>query len=73
MPYKVVVIPSKCIGCGSCASLAGKTFKLNSDNISEVLHGEHDSDSTVLLAAQSCPVSAIEIFDESGKKIWPLS
>lgn len=69
MPYTVKVNPTKCIGCGSCVSLAGKTFKLNSNNISEVLPGEHDDDQTVLLAAQSCPVSAIEVFDSSGKKL----
>lgn len=72
MAYKVNVNTSKCIGCGSCASLAGKTFKLNSNNVSSVLPGEHDDDKTVLLAAQSCPVSAIEVADDSGKKLWPL-
>lgn len=72
MSYTVKVISSKCIGCGSCVSLAGKTFRLNSNNVSEVLPGEHDDNQTVLLAAQSCPVSAIEVLDDSGKKLWPV-
>lgn len=71
MAYKVVVIPSKCIGAASCVAIAPKTFKLNQQNIADVLPGEHEDDQTVLLAAQSCPTAAVEVYDESGKKLWP--
>lgn len=72
MPYTVKVIPSKCIGAASCVAIAPKTYKLNSKNIAVVLKGEHDDDQSVLLGAQSCPTAAIEVYDESGKKIYPL-
>lgn len=72
MSYTVRVILTKCIGCGSCVGLAGKTFKLNSNNVSEVLPGEHDDDQTVLLAAQSCPTAAIEVSNAVGKNLWPV-
>jgi len=69
--YKVKVEKEKCIGCGTCAALAKDTFQMTSDNKAEVKSGEHDEDDTVLQAAQSCPVNAIEVEDESGKKIHP--
>jgi ferredoxin len=72
MSYKVKVIRDKCIGAASCVAVAPKTFKMDKENKAVVLKGAHDADDVVLLAAQSCPTAAIEVFDESGKKIWPV-
>lgn len=71
--YKVRVIASKCIGAASCVAVAPKAFRLNDQQIAEILPtiGE-ESDENLLLAAQSCPTLAIEVIDtETGEKVWP--
>ncbi|MBI5357078.1 ferredoxin [Candidatus Collierbacteria bacterium] len=74
MDYSVKVLRDKCIGAASCVAVASKTFKLDSENKAVVLTstGDKDEDDAILLAAQSCPTAAIEVYDQAGKKIWPL-
>jgi ferredoxin len=74
MPYKPVVLRDKCIGAASCVAVAPNTFKLDDKNIAVIIKstGNKDEDDAILLAAQSCPTAAIEVYDQSGKKIWPL-
>lgn len=72
MAYSVKVLRDKCIGAASCVAVAPKTFKLDGENKAVVLTGDHDEDQAILLAAQSCPTAAIEVYDQDGKKIWPL-
>lgn len=49
----------KCIGCGTCVAIAGKTFKFNDDGKAEVLDEKGDDSDTIKTAADSCPVQAI--------------
>jgi len=74
MSHTVKVIRDKCIGAASCAAVAPKTFKLDDQNKAVVIQttGDPDGDEEILLSAQSCPTAAIEVYDKSGKKIWPL-
>ena len=74
MAYSAKVLRDKCIGAASCVAVAGKTFKLDDQNKAVVIQttGDADADDAILLAAQSCPTAAIEVYDQSGKKIWPL-
>lgn len=74
MPYTTKVIRDKCIGAASCVAVAPKTFKLDDQNKAVVIQttGDPDADDEILLAAQSCPTAAIEVYDSTGKKIWPL-
>lgn len=74
MSYSVKVLRDKCIGAASCVAVAPKTFKLDDQNKAVVIQqtGDPDADDAILLAAQSCPTAAIEVFDKDGKKIWPL-
>lgn len=74
MSYISKVLRDKCIGAASCVAVAPKTFKLDDQNKAVVIQtiGDKDTDEAILLAAQSCPTAAIEVYDESGKKIWPL-
>ena len=74
MAYSAKVLRDKCIGAASCVAVAGKTFKLDDQNKAVVSQttGDADADDAILLAAQSCPTAAIEVYDQSGKKIWPL-
>lgn len=69
--YKVTVVRSKCIGAASCVAIAPKVFVMDEANLAYVI-SEDELDETKLLAAQSCPTSAIEIINtETGEMIWP--
>ncbi|OGC91938.1 hypothetical protein A2899_01615 [Candidatus Amesbacteria bacterium RIFCSPLOWO2_01_FULL_49_25] len=73
--YQVKVIASKCIGAASCAAVAAMTFRLsnlNSKQLAEIIDQDGNVDEEKLLAAQSCPTLAIEVYDtKTHKKIWP--
>lgn len=71
--YKIKIDKDKCIGCGTCSAIAPKTFKLDSDNKAVVKKGDLDDDKTILQAAQSCAVLAIELKDKEGKTVFPKS
>ena len=53
-----VVDKSVCIGCGACASLCPKTFRLGSNGKSEAF-GSGDGEECVQRAIDACPVQAI--------------
>ena len=74
MSYTPKVLRDKCIGAASCVAVAPKTFKLDDQNKAVIIKatGDKDADDAILLAAQSCPTAAIEVYDQSGKKIWPI-
>jgi len=82
----IKVDPDLCIGAASCVTVDSNTFQLNQENKAEVLdHGQvkgkptyerqievtEEEKENIILAAQSCPVAAIFIFDEDGKQIYP--
>ncbi|MCA9388241.1 ferredoxin [Candidatus Berkelbacteria bacterium] len=60
-----------CIGAASCAALAPEAFQLDDENIAIITDPVSDDAQTILLAAQSCPVDAISLYDEHGNKLWP--
>lgn len=68
--YKIKVDEDKCIGCGTCAAIAPKTFNINAEMKAVVKKGDLDDNPTILQAAQSCPTAAIEL-EEDGKKVYP--
>lgn len=68
--YSVKVVQSKCIAAASCVAISPDVFLLNEENLVEIVAGGVDSEDNILLAAQSCPTGAIEIW-EGEKKVWP--
>lgn len=68
---KVVINQEECIGCGSCQAMNDKLFKLNEDLKSEYIGGDLAKLEEVMEAARVCPVMAISIFDDEGKRIYP--
>lgn len=68
--YKVVAVQSKCIAAASCVALSPNIFKLNEENLVELIEEGSDSEDNIMLAAQSCPTGAIEIY-EGEKRVWP--
>lgn len=69
--YKIVVIESKCIAAASCVAISPTLFTLNERNLVEMLENGTDELDNIMLAAQSCPTGAIEIY-EGDNKVWPL-
>lgn len=67
---KIVVKTDLCIGAGPCEVLAPETFEvINGKAVVKNVDGNTFEE--IISAAKSCPVFAIEIYDENGKLIWP--
>lgn len=60
-----------CIGAAPCVMVAPGVFKLDGENKAVVADARGADAATILLAAQSCPVQAIALFDENGDRIYP--
>jgi len=58
---KPVVDKEKCIGCGTCAVLAPKTFKLTNESKVEVINPPGDEEEKIKEAIDACPVNAISL------------
>lgn len=69
--YTVKVVQSKCIAAASCVAISPDIFKLNEENLVEIIENGQDAEDNILLAAQSCPTGAIEIW-EGDNQVWPL-
>ncbi len=68
---KIVVDREVCIGAAPCVTVAPGVFQLDEENKAVVVNAEGSDQDTILLAAQSCPVQAISLFDEEGNRIFP--
>jgi ferredoxin len=68
---RIVVDKQACIGARSCVVVAPGVFQMDDDNIAYVTDPDGEDEDTVLLAAQSCPVLAIYLYDEDGTQIFP--
>lgn len=68
----VVVDRDLCIGAAPCVAVAPNAFDLDSEGKAVVKKSflKH-SDDELLIAAQSCPVMAILLYDKDGKQIFP--
>jgi ferredoxin len=69
--YTVKIIQSKCIAAASCVAISPDVFKLNEANLAEMIENGIDIEDNIMLAAQSCPTGAIEIY-EGEMKVWPM-
>lgn len=71
MPYRADVDRNLCVSTASCIAVATSTFELDAEGVSTVKKQNGDTDGLILEAAKSCPVNAISVYDDQGKKIWP--
>ena len=70
--YQLKVDRNKCIGAASCVAIAPNTFSLDEEEIAVVATNPQELASDQLLAAQSCPVGAIQVIDKkTQEQIWP--
>ncbi len=67
---EVKMVREKCIGAATCVVYAPLTFELDEENIAVIKAGEWDKLEKIIAAAQSCPVIAIEVY-QNGKKLYP--
>ncbi|MES2764258.1 MAG: ferredoxin [Bacteroidota bacterium] len=68
--YTIKLLEDNCISAAACTSVSPEVFTLQHKNSVDFAGGT-DTEENILLAAQSCPTGAIEIY-ENGVKIWPL-
>ena len=68
---KIEVDRELCIGAAPCVVVAPKVFQLDKENKAVIVDAHGSDDDTVLLAAQSCPVQAIRLYDQEGNQIYP--
>lgn len=68
---KIVVDRDTCIGAAPCIAIAPGVFQLDEENKAYVVDMTAADDDTILLAAQSCPVQAIKLYDEEGSQVYP--
>jgi ferredoxin len=69
---KVSVDHNRCVGNGTCLTLAPHVFAHNQDRQSIVIDPAGDPEAQVLEAAENCPVSAITVVDsETGEQLFP--
>lgn len=68
---KIEVDREACISVASCVDIAPGVFELDDEGKAVIKNQKGNPDNIILEAAQSCPVNAIILYDEKGKKIWP--
>lgn len=69
---KISIDEDLCIGAAPCVVISPKAFYINSKNKAEVKPGFIKcSDDELIIAAQSCPVRAIKLFDKKGRQVFP--
>lgn len=68
---RIVVNREKCIGAESCVLAAPGVFQLDEKNLAYVNDPNSEDDDAIKMAAQSCPVLAIHLYNKDGTKIFP--
>jgi ferredoxin len=68
----VSVDHARCVGNGTCLTIASNVFAHNADRQSVVVNPTGDPNDQILEAAETCPVSAITVRDaETGEELFP--
>jgi len=67
---EIRIIREKCISAGTCTVYAENTFDLDETGIAIIKEGDWDSFEKIFEAAKSCPVLAIEVYQD-GIKVYP--
>jgi len=68
---KIKLLRDKCISAGTCVAIAPNTFELDEEGKVKLKNPKGDDEQTIMDAAKSCPVQAIEIYDDEDNQIFP--
>lgn len=68
---RIYVDRDACIAARSCAIVAPGVFQMDEEDLAYIVDPNAADDDTLMMAAQSCPVLAIHLYDEDGKRIFP--
>lgn len=68
---EIRILREKCIGAATCVVYSPSTFDLDDKSIAIIKDGQWDELQKIIGGAQSCPVLAIEVY-EDGKKLYPV-
>ncbi len=68
---KIEIKRDKCISVASCVALASNTFELDDEGIAIVKNKDGNTREEIIIAAQSCPVEAIYLYEDDGTRIYP--
>lgn len=69
---EIRILRDTCISAGPCTVYAPNTFDIDDEGIAIIKSGDWDSFEKIFEAAKSCPVMAIEVYQD-GKKVYPES
>lgn len=67
---EIHILRDKCISAATCTVYSPNTFDLDEEGIAIIKKGEWDKLEKIIAGAQSCPVFAIEVY-QNGEKIYP--
>lgn len=67
---KVRVDPKVCVGSSNCVEVAPHAYEIGEDGLARVSVPLADAEA-LRAGAEACPVSAIELTDDSGRRIFP--
>lgn len=59
MSREVNIKQEECIGCGLCAEIVPRVFRLNDEGVSEIIDPDSDEESKIQQAIDECPVECI--------------
>lgn len=68
---KIKVDSEKCIGAGTCSLIAPGVFQIDELGKAYIADPDAEQDNDLLMAVQSCPVLAIELYDEEDNRVFP--
>ena len=71
MLMKIKILRDKCISAGTCVAIAPDVFELDDEGKAVLKNPTGADEQTVIDAAKSCPTQAIEVLDDSGKRLVP--
>ncbi len=71
MIKKIVVKRNVCIGAAPCVAVAPGVFQLDEEGKAYIVDADAADEDTILMAAESCPVLAILLYDENGNRVYP--
>jgi len=67
---RVEIDPALCIGSSNCMEEAPEAFEVDEHGLA-VLRDTHASAEAVLAGARACPMDAIRVFDDHGRRLHP--